>query len=174
MLPPGFSLLSYPPPSAFAASSCAAVVGAVACSAHCAGGLFFSDVSGADQRPRWGRSAGPHFSPMRNGGKNRQRRGLPPPCGIPPAVLDGACAFLFLALELVGSHRWRGCSTENAYSSGRQCFYRQGLTWVSRCSQLSAARLPAAGTPLLQGRPGDGNHLAVGPAAQGGLVWWQD
>ena len=30
----------------------------------------------------------PHFSPMRNGGKNRQRRGLPPPCGIHPAVLD--------------------------------------------------------------------------------------
>ena len=29
----------------------------------------------------------PDFSPMRNRGKNRQRRGLPPPCGIHPAVL---------------------------------------------------------------------------------------
>ena len=33
----------------------------------------------------------PDFSPMRNRGKNRQRRGLPPPCGIHPAVLGGAC-----------------------------------------------------------------------------------
>ena len=31
------------------------------------------------------RSAGPNFSAMRNWGKNRQRRGLPPPCGIHPA-----------------------------------------------------------------------------------------
>ena len=31
----------------------------------------------------------PDFSPMRNRGKNRQRRGLPPPCGIHPAVLGG-------------------------------------------------------------------------------------
>ena len=59
MLPPGFSLLAYPPPSAFAASSCAAVVGAVACSAHFAGDLFFSDVSGADQRPSRGRWSAP-------------------------------------------------------------------------------------------------------------------
>ena len=50
--------------------------------------LSFSDFIGRDQRPSRGRSAGPHFSPMRNGGKNRQRRGLPPPCGIHPAVLD--------------------------------------------------------------------------------------
>ena len=53
-------------------------------------------------------------------------------------------------------------------------FYLQGLTLVSRCSQRSEARLPAAGTPLLQSRPGCGNHLAIGPAAQGGLVWWQN
>src|SRR5699024_9306170 len=31
----------------------------------------------------------PDFSPMSNRGKNRQRRGLPPPCGIHPAVLGG-------------------------------------------------------------------------------------
>ena len=35
----------------------------------------------------WGRSAGPDFLAIRNRGKNRQRRGLPPPCGIHPAVL---------------------------------------------------------------------------------------
>ena len=49
-------------------------------------------------------------------------------------------------------------------------FYCQGLTLVHRRSQLSVAWLPAAGTPLGQGRPGCGNHLAVGPAAKGGLV----
>ena len=43
---------------------------------------------------------------------------------------------------------------------------------MSRCSQLSVVWLPAAETPLGQGRPGCGNHLAIGPAAQGGLVWW--
>ena len=32
---------------------------------------------------------------------------------------------------------------------------------------------PAVGTPLLQSRPGGGNHLAIGPAAQGDLVWWK-
>ena len=52
-------------------------------------GLFFSDFCGENHRPRRGRSAGPDFSPMRNRGKNRQRRGLPPPCGIHPAVRGG-------------------------------------------------------------------------------------
>ena len=52
-------------------------------------------------------------------------------------------------------------------------FYLQGLTLVSRCSQRPEARIPAAGTPLYQGRPGDGKHPAIGPAAQGNLVWWQ-
>ena len=63
----------------------------------------FSDFPGGNQRPCRGRSAGPDFSPMRNRGKNRQRRGLPPPCGIHPAVLGGGCTFLFSALGLVGS-----------------------------------------------------------------------
>ena len=53
-------------------------------------------------------------------------------------------------------------------------FYRQGLSLVCRCFQLTEAWLLAAGTPLLQGRPGYGNHPAIGPAAQGGLVWWQE
>ena len=77
----------------------------------CKRGPFFSDFSGGNLRPRWGRSAGPDFSPMRNRGKNRQRRGLPPPCGIHPAVLDGGCVLLCSALGLVGSHRWRKNST---------------------------------------------------------------
>ena len=38
---------------------------------------------------------------------------------------------------------------------------------MSRCFQLSAVWLSAAETPLGQGRPGCGNHLAIGPAAQG-------
>ena len=65
---------------------------------------------------------------------------------------------------MIVSHRWRGTSTENTYFSSRQCFYRQGLILVSRCSQLSAA-----GTPLLRGRPGHENCQAVGPAAR--LAW---
>ena len=77
------------------------------------------------------------------------------------------------ALGPVGSHRWPGSSTECTCFCGTLCFYRQGLTLVRRCSQRWAAWLPAAGTPLLQGRPGHRNHPAIGPAAQGGLVWWQ-
>ena len=48
-------------------------------------------------------------------------------------------------------------------------FYCQGLTLVRRCSQLSEAWLPAAGTPLGQGRPGHGNCPAIGPAAR--IAW---
>ena len=77
------------------------------------------------------------------------------------------------ALGPVGSHRCPGTSTECTCFCGTLCFYRQGLTLVSRCSQRWAAWLPAAGTPLGQGRPGHRNHPAIGPAAQGGLVWWQ-
>ena len=61
---------------------------------------------------------------------------------------------------------------ESTYFSDKYYFYCQGLTLVHRCSQLSVAWLPAAGTPLLQGRPGGGNRPAVGPAAKGRLVWW--
>ena len=49
----------------------------------------------------------------------------------------------------------------------------RALPWKSSCSQLPVDGLPAAGTPLGQGRPGLENRLAIGPAAQGGLVWWQ-
>ena len=48
-------------------------------------------------------------------------------------------------------------------------FYLQGLTLVSRCSQRSEAWLPAAGTPLLQGRPGRGHRPVIGPAAK--IAW---
>ena len=49
-------------------------------------------------------------------------------------------------------------------------FYCQGLTLVSRCSQLSRGRHPAAGTPHPQSRPGRGNHLMIGPAAM--VAWY--
>ena len=62
-------------------------------------GLPFSDFLGANQRPGRGRSAGPDFSPMRNRGKNRQRRGLPPPCGIHPAVLAVPACSSFRPLD---------------------------------------------------------------------------
>ena len=95
---------------------------------------------------------------MRNRGKNRQRRGLPPPCGIHPAVLGGVCVLLCSALGWVGSHRWHGNSTESTCFCGTLCFYHQGLTLVSRCSQLSEARLPAAGTPHTGVRPWKQRH----------------
>ena len=46
-------------------------------------------------------------------------------------------------------------------------------TALTAAQQDGAAKPPAAGTPLYQGRPGDGKHPAIGPAAQGSLVWWQ-
>ena len=52
--------------------------------------------------PTWGRSAGPDFSAMRNRGKNRQRRGLSPPCGIHPAVLGVPASSLFRPLAWWG------------------------------------------------------------------------
>ena len=91
----------------------------------------------------------------------------------PPRGTGCPCVLLCSALGLVGSHRWRGNSTERTYFSEKQSFYRQGLTLACNCSQLPRALLPAAGTPLLQDRPGHGNRPAIGPAAQGGLVWWQ-
>ena len=65
-------------------------------------GLPFSNFLGANQRPRRGRSAGPPFSAMRKRGKNRQRRGLPPPCGIHPAVRDVPAFSLFRPLARWG------------------------------------------------------------------------
>ena len=115
------------------------------------------------------RSAGPHFSTMRNGGKNRQRRGLPPPCGIHPAGTGCSCVLLFLALGPVGSHRWPGNSKGTAFFSGRCDFYRQGLPLASSCSQLPVDWLPAVATPHHQSRPGRGNRPAIGLAA---MVAW--
>ena len=42
------------------------------------------------------------------------------------------------------------CSMVRVHFSVHTAFYCQGLTLVSRCSQLSRGWLPAAGTPLLQ------------------------
>ena len=47
--------------------------------------------------------------------------------------------------------------------------YTRALPWSSSCSQLPGAWLTAAGTPLLQGRPGRGNCLVVGPVAR--ITW---
>ena len=59
------------------------------------------------------------------------------------------------------------------FFSASVSFYCQGLSLVSRCSQLMGGWLPAAGTPLHQGRPGHGNLPAIGSVARVGLVWWQ-
>ncbi len=106
-------------------------------------------------------------------GKESPKAGPSPALWNPPRGTGCACILLVSALGLERSHRWRRPSTERAYSSVWLFFDCQGLTLVSRCFQLTGARLPVAGTPLLQGRPGGGNHQAVGPAAQSSLVWWQ-
>ena len=87
-----------------------------------------------------------------------------------PPVRGGLCAVRFSALGPVGSHRWLTSPMDGTYFYVSMFFYPQGLTLVSRCSQRSQAWLPAAGTPLLRGRPGYGNHPAIGPAAM--VVWY--
>ena len=135
--------------------------------------LCFSDFSGIHLRPRWGRSAGVTFCRQKVT-KDRQRRGLPPPCGIHPAG-TGRMVHRSMFGPWPGEVTWMAWQSYCQFQLLWQInFYLQGLTLVSRCSQRSEARLPAAGTPLLQSRPGRGNHPAIGPAAQGGLVWWQN
>ena len=118
--------------------------------------------------PRWAR-----FLPDEKSGKESPKAGPSPALWNPPRGTGSPCVLLFSALGPVGSHGWRGDSTEHTCFSAKLCFSHQGLTLVSCCFQRSAAWFPAAGTPLLQGRPGCENHLAVGPASQGDLVWWQ-
>ena len=104
------------------------------------------------------------FLPDEKWGKESPKAGPSPALWNPPRGTGCTCVLLASALGLVGSHRWCGTSTESTCFSGRQCFYRQGLTLVSRCSQRSAA-----GTPLLQVRPGHENRQAVGPATR--VAW---
>ena len=105
--------------------------------------------------------------------KDPPKAGPSPALWNPPRGTGCPCVLLFAALGLVGSHRQRGDSTESICFSVWLSFYRQGLSLVCRCFQLTKGWLLAAGTPLLQGRPGHGNRPAIGPAAQGSLVWWQ-
>ena len=113
------------------------------------------------------------FLPDEKWGKESPKAGPSPALWNPPRGTGCPCVLLFAPLGPARSHRWHGYSTECSCFSGRQHFYCQGLTLVCNCSQLPEAWLPAAGTPLLRGRPGHGNHPAIGPAAQGSLVWWQ-
>ena len=112
---------------------------------------------------------GVSFSAMRKRRKNRQRRGLPPPCGIHPAVLVGVCVLLCSALGLVESHRWLALLWFAPTPLLVHSSTSRALPWQSSCSQLPIAWLPAAATPLLQDRPGRENHPAIGPAA---MVAW--
>ncbi len=113
---------------------------------------------------RWAR-----FLPDEKSGKESPKAGPSPALWNPPRGTGSPCVLLVSALGPVGSHRWRGNSTESTDFSDKYYFYCQGLTLVSCCSQLSVAWLPAAGTPLGQGRPGPGNCPAIGPAAK--VAW---
>ena len=105
--------------------------------------------------------------------KDPPKAGPSPALWNPPRGTGWRVHLPFSALGPVEPHRCPGSSTEVGYFCGSLCAYSQGLTLVRRCSQRWAAWLPAAGTPLLQGRPGHRNHPTIGPVAQGGLVWWQ-
>lgn len=59
---------------------------------------------------------------------------------------------------------------ELSFSSGGWYVYYQGLTlMVAAVPICREPGFPVAGTPLLLGRPGRGNHTAIGPAVQHGL-----
>ena len=90
--------------------------------------------------------------------KTHQRRGLPPPCGIHPAVRGVPASFSFQPLAR-GGHldgmaiRWAG---PDSLMSGAST--PQGLTLVCRCSQRPEAWLPAAGMPHTRARPWKESH----------------
>ena len=63
--------------------------------------LMFSNFLGANLRPWQGRSAGVTFCRQKVT-KDRQRRGLPPPCGIHPAVLGVPAFFSIRPLVRLG------------------------------------------------------------------------
>ena len=122
------------------------------------GRLTRSNDTGTNLRPSRGRSAGPDFSPMRNRGKNRQRRGLPPPCGIHPAG-TGWSVRRSIFSPWPGEVTWMAWrSMGGIYFSAGVSIYRQGFTLVSRCSQRSGARFPAARTPHTGVRPWKQRH----------------
>ena len=129
-------------------------------------GAFFSTAQAQACQPGFAPQG--DFLPDEKVTKESPKEGPSPSLWNPSRGTGCPCVLLFSALELVGSHGWHGSSTEYTCFCGNLYFYRQGLTRVSRGSQLSAA-----GTPLFQSKPGGGNHLDIGPAAQGILVWWQ-
>ena len=112
--------------------------------------LAFSDLSDIGLPAWWGRSAGVSFSAMRKKRKNRQRGpplwipreevtitgcGSPvgPGCGGVTWMVRKSCGCCLLLCSI-------GTSTARA------------SLWRSSCSQLPVARLPAAATPLFQGK----------------------
>ena len=130
----------------------------------CNRSIYSSDFLGGNQRPRRGRLRWAPFLSNEKEGKESPKAGPSPALWNPPRGTGCPCVLLFSALGRVGIHGWHGRSTEYTCFCGNLYFYRQGLTRVGRCSQLSAA-----GTPLLRGTPGRGNHPAIGPAAR--IAW---
>ena len=113
--------------------------------------------------PAWqGRSAGVYFCPGKN--TRKTRLGLSP-LGTPLGVRDWMCVKSMVGPGLVPVQ-------ENSYSLQRAQPDQSCAASPPGPMPVAMQPFPAAGTPLLQGRPGGGNHQAIGPAAQGGLVWW--
>ncbi len=119
----------------------------------------------------WGdaRSAGPDFSPMRNRGKNRQRRGLPPPLESTPPVLVVPASLYRQPLARWGHIDGLAILWGVHPLGARWYSYRQGLTLVCSCSQLPIARLPAersqAGKPASSNGRGTATKSVAAPLA---------
>ena len=137
-------------------------------SVSCDGGIVLLRFPWQKPAPQSGTLRWGNFLPPESH-QRPPKAGPSPALWNPPRGTGSPCVLLFSALGPVGSHGWRGDSTEHTYFSEKQSFYRQGLTLVSRCSQRLVVWLPAAGTPLLQGRPGYRNRPVIGPAA---MVSW--
>ena len=101
--------------------------------------------------------------------KDPPKAGPSPALWNPPRGTERRMRPPISALGPVRSHRWRENSTESACFFETECFSYQGLTQVCNCSQLPEAWLPAAETPLGQGRPGGGNHPVIGPVTR--VAW---
>ena len=121
--------------------------------------------------PAWqGRSAGVYFCPGKN--TRKTRLGLSP-LGTPLGVRDWMCVKSMVGPGLVPVQ-------ENSYSLQRAQPDQSCAASPPGPMPVAMQPFPAAGSlttdgweqPQRQKRPGRGSYPAIGPAAQGGLVWW--
>ena len=104
------------------------------------------------------------------GTKDHQRRGLPPPFGIHPAVLGVPASSSLRPLARWGHIDGQASEKKLPASLQMVLLLSRASPRRSSCSQLSVDWLPAVATPLFQSRPGLGNHPALRPPRVKGAV----